>query len=249
LYVTHSAISHAMRELEEDAGCRLFSKMGKKTALTEAGEALLYHALRVLDELEQAGRTLTHLNKWGTRRLRVSADPIFLSTFLAPVLLKFHKEFPNIVLQVESFDSDESFNLLESNQVDVVLTEKPGSNDTVDFSPLMNDRFHLIVKSGHPLAVTKGALPDEFGKYPCFLLKDSSRRRKQLEDFLLKQKIKLNILGEIENLGIIKELVKRTLAISFLPDWSIATELENHAVVALPYGRNVFAGSASRRRN
>ena len=240
LYLTPSAISHAMRELEEDVGCRLFTKMGKTTVLTEAGEALLYHAIRALDELDQARRTLTSLNKWGTRRLRVAADAIFLSIFLPPVLLKFHKEFPHVSLQVESFDSDESFSLLENNQVDVIVTEKPAINDTVDFSPLMTDRFHLIVKSGHPLAVKNGALRDEFGKYPCFLIKDSSRRRKQVEDFLLKQKIKLNIVGEIENLGIIKELVQRTLAMSFLPGWSIAMELENHSLVALPYGRSIF---------
>jgi urea transport system substrate-binding protein len=240
LFVTHSAISHAMRGLEAEVGCRLFAKMGKKIALTEAGEALLSHALRALDELDQARRTLTHLNKWGTRRLRVAADPIFLSIFLAPVLLKFHKEFPNVLLQVESFDSDESFRQLENNQVDVILTEKPTINDAVDFFPLLADRFHLVVKTEHPLALKNEALPDEFSKYPCFLLKDSSRQRKQVEDFLSKQKVNLNILGEIENLGIIKELVKRTLAISFLPSWSIATELENHSLVALPYGRKAF---------
>jgi urea transport system substrate-binding protein len=240
LFVTHSAICHAMNELEEDVGCRLFAKMGKTITPTEAGEALLSHALRALDELDQARRTVNYLNKWGTRRLRVAADAIFLSNFLAPVLLKFHKESPNVLLQVEAFDSDESYNLLESNHVDIILTEKPALNDAVDFSPLMADRFHLIVKSGHPLAVKKGALPDELSKYPCFLIKDSGRRRKQVEDFLLKQKIKLNILGEIESLGIIKELVTRTLAISFLPDWSIAPELENHSVVALPYGRKAF---------
>ena len=240
LFVTHSAINHAMRKLEEDVGCRLFIKMGKKIALTEAGEALLYHALRSLNELDQARRTLTNLNKWGTRRLRVAADAIFLSIFLAPVLLKFHKEFPNVLLQVESFDFSGKFNLLENNHVDVVLTEKPAINDTVDFFPLMTDQFHLIVKPGHPLAVKNGALRDEFGKYPCFLVKDSNSRRKQVEDFMLKHKINLNILGEIEDLGIIKELVKRTLAISFLPGWSIAMELENHSVVALPYGRRVF---------
>ncbi len=240
LYLTPSAISHAMRELEENVGCRLFTKMGKSIVLTEAGEALLYHAHRALDELDQARGTLTALNKWGAKRLRVAADAIFLSTFLTPVLLKFHKEFPNIFLQVESSDSDASFSLLENNQVDVILTEKPVNNDTVDFFPLLADRFHLIVKSGHPLAAKNGALRDEFGKYPCFLLKGSSQRRKQLEAFMLKQSIKLNILGEIENLEIIKELVKRTLAMSFLPGWSIAPELENHSVVALPYGRSVF---------
>jgi len=240
LYLTPSAICHAIHALEEEIGCRLFTKMGKKIVLTEAGEALLYHALRALNELDQARWTLTNLNKWGTRRLRVAADAIFLSNFLAPVLLKFHKEFPNILLQVESFDSDESFHLLEKNHVDVILTEKPTVNDTVDFFPIITDRFHLIVKSGHPLAAKNGALRDEFGKYPCFLIKDSSQRRKQVENFMLRQKINLNILGEIEDMGAIKELVKSTLAMSFLPRWSIAMELENHSVVALPYGRRVF---------
>jgi urea transport system substrate-binding protein len=240
LFVTHSAISHAMRDLEEDVGCRLFAKVGKKIAPTEAGEALLYHAHRALDELGQARRTLTSLNKWGTRRLRVAADAIFLSVFLAPVLLRFHKEYPNILLQVESFNSDESFSRLENNQVDIILTEKPAINEAVDFSPMMADRFHLIVKSGHPLAVKNGALPDEFSKYPCFLIKGSSQQRKLVEDFMSKQKINLNILGEIEDLGIIKELVKRTLAVSFLPGWSIAKEVEDHSVVALPYGRKAF---------
>jgi urea transport system substrate-binding protein len=240
LHLTPSAICHAMRELEEDVGCRLFAKMGKKMALTEAGEALLYHAHRALDELDQARRAVTYLNKWGTRRLRVAADAMFLSFFLSPVLLKFHKESPNILLQVESFDSDESFSPLEDNQVDVILTEKPAVNDTVEFFPLMTDRFYLIVKSGHPLAVKKGALRDEFGKYPCFWLKGSSQRRKQMEDFMARQNIKLNLLGEIENPGILKDLVNHTLAMSFLPGWSIAKELEDHSMVALPCGRRVF---------
>jgi urea transport system substrate-binding protein len=240
LYLTPSAIHHAMSALEEDVGCRLFTKTGKKTTLTEAGEALLYHALRALDELDQARRTLTHLNKWGTTRLRVAAETVFLSVFLGPVLLRFHKECPNVSLQVRSFDPDESFNLLENCHVDVILTEKPAVNDAVDFFPVMTDPFHLIVKSGHPLAINNGALRDEFSKYPCFLIKNSSHQRKQVEDFMLRQKIKLNIAGEIEDLGIIKDLVERTLAMSFLPGWSIAKELENHAVVALPYGRKVF---------
>ena len=57
---------------------------------------------------------------------------------------------------------------------------------------------------------------------------------------MLRQGIRLHILGEIENLETIKELVKSTLALSFLPRWSIAKELENHTVIALPYARKVF---------
>jgi urea transport system substrate-binding protein len=240
LYLTPSAISHSIRSLEEQVGCRLFAKVGKKIALTEAGEALLCHADRALEELDQGRRTLAYLNKWGTRRLRVAADAIFLSIFLTPVLLKFHKESPNILLQVQTYDSDESFGRLGKNEVDVILTEKPAANDPVDFFPLITDGFHLVVKPGHPLTAKDGAVRAEFGKYPCFLIKDSNQRQKQIQDFLLNQKINLSILGEIENLEIIKELVKSTLAMSFLPGWSIARELENKSLVALPYGRRVF---------
>ncbi len=240
LYLTPSAIHHAVRALEEEVGCRLFAKMGKKIALTEAGEALLYHGLRALGELEQARRALTHLNKWGSRRLRIAADAVFLAVFLRPVLLRFHKEYPNVLLQVRSFDPDQSFSLLENSQVDVVLTERQAGGDAVDSFPVMTAPFHLVVKSGHPLAANHGAPREEFGKFPCFLIKSSSQQRKQVEDFLLRQKIKLNIAGEIEDLGIIKDLVERTLAMAFLPGWAIARELENQALVALPHGRKAF---------
>ncbi|HZQ48037.1 MAG TPA: transporter substrate-binding protein [Verrucomicrobiae bacterium] len=240
LYLTPSAIHHSVRALEEDVGCRLFTKMGKKIALTEAGEALLYHALRSLGELEQARRALTHLNKWGSRRLRIAADAVFLSVFLRPVLLRFHKEFPNVLLQVRSFDPDESFGLLENSQVDVVLTERGAVGNTVDSFPVMTAPFHLLVKAGHPLAANAGAGRDELGKYPCFLIKNSSQQRKEVEDFFLRQKIHLNIAGEIEDLEIIKDLVERTMAMTFLPSWAVAKELENHTMVALTYGRKAF---------
>jgi len=240
LYLTRSAICHAMRALEEDVGCRVFVKMGKKVVLTEAGEALLYHAQRALGELDQARRTLSHLNRWGTRRLRVAVDAIFHSVFLTPVLQKFHKEYPLTLLHVESFSSGESFSRLENNHIDVILSEKPAINDGIGFFPLITDKFYLVVKPGHPLAIKNGVLRDEISQYPCFLVRDLSERRKQVEDFMLKQKFRLNILGEIENLGTIKELVKSTLAVSFLPGWSIAKELESHSLVALPYGRSTY---------
>ena len=72
--------------------------------------------------MEQARRTLTGFNRWDPGDCGWGRTRFFSAVFLAPVLLKFHKEYPNILLEVESFDSDESFRLLENNQVDVLLT-------------------------------------------------------------------------------------------------------------------------------
>lgn len=240
LFVTHSAISHSMRALEEQVGCRLLTNLSKKAILTEAGEALLHHANRALNEMREARRTLTELNKWGTRRLRLAADEIFISTFLTPVLLKFYREFPQARLQIESCGGDEGSHRLENNRVDLVLAEKPAGDPVAEFVPLLADRFHFVAGPAHPLAAQKNGLRGELGKHPCILLRDSNSGRKRLQEFLSRHEIALNIIGEIESADAIKDFVKHTSAISFMPGWSVNTELKNQSLTALPLSRARF---------
>ena len=56
LFLTQSAISHSMKALEDSLGCRLLSRLGKKTVLTEEGAVLLRRCRLILSELEQVGR-------------------------------------------------------------------------------------------------------------------------------------------------------------------------------------------------
>lgn len=240
LFVTHSAISHSMRALEEQVGCRLLSKLNKKVVLTEAGEALLPYAHRVLEEMQEARRTLIELNKWGSRRLRLVASTEVLSCLLPLVLLKFHQEFPNLVLQVESCGAGEPETWLHSNQADVALAEKPATEEAVEFIPLLADRFHLVASPDHPLAAMKHVPRKELGAHPSFLPRLSNRKRKQLEDFLSRRDIPLSLAGEMDSLDAIKSLVQHTRAMSFLPGWCIATELKNQSLCSLPLGRTRY---------
>src|ERR1700738_644839 len=71
LHLTQSAISHAMKALEQDVGCRLLDRVGKKATLTQAGEQLLVHAQKILQEMGLAREELKQLGRWGTGRLRL----------------------------------------------------------------------------------------------------------------------------------------------------------------------------------
>ncbi len=51
LNLSQSAVSHSMKALEQDVGCRLLDRMGKKVVLTQAGEQLLHHAKKILEEM------------------------------------------------------------------------------------------------------------------------------------------------------------------------------------------------------
>src|SRR4051794_14211216 len=74
LFLSQSAVSHSMKALEQEVGCLLLDRMDKKVLLTQAGEALLHHAERILQEMTAARGALQQLGKWGRGRLRVGAS-------------------------------------------------------------------------------------------------------------------------------------------------------------------------------
>src|SRR5437868_15382550 len=74
LCLSHAAVSHSMKALEVDLGCRLFDRVSKKISLTQAGEQLLEHAEKILHEMAAARAALHQLGRWGRGRLRVGAS-------------------------------------------------------------------------------------------------------------------------------------------------------------------------------
>ncbi len=62
LHLSQSAVSHSMKALETDLGCRLFDRMSKKVLLTHAGEQLLQHADKILLEMSVARESISQLS-------------------------------------------------------------------------------------------------------------------------------------------------------------------------------------------
>ena len=89
LHLSQSAVSHSMKSLEVDLGCRLFDRMSKRVSLTQAGEQLLQHADRILQEMSTARESINQLSKWGHGRLRVGASTTACQYILPEVLSEF----------------------------------------------------------------------------------------------------------------------------------------------------------------
>ena len=93
LHLTQSGISHSMKALEGDVGCRLLDRLGKKVLLTQAGEQLLQHAQKILQEMESAREMLGRLGKWGRGRLRLGASTTACQ-HLIPTVLRESRSSP-----------------------------------------------------------------------------------------------------------------------------------------------------------
>src|SRR5438034_688955 len=114
LFLSQSAVSHSMKALEQEVGCRLLDRMGKKVLLTQAGETLLHHAERILQEMNTARGALEQLGKWGRDRLRIGASTTACQYILPAVLRKFKNEFPQSLVTIEPGDTFKGIELLRN---------------------------------------------------------------------------------------------------------------------------------------
>jgi DNA-binding transcriptional LysR family regulator len=105
LGITPSAVSHAMRDLEEEIGVRLLSRTTRSVAPTVPGEHLLKRVQPAFTEIREAlGQVSGSRNKPGGR-VRLLAPRLAVKTVLARTIGRFVRDYPDVTLEVTTDDS------------------------------------------------------------------------------------------------------------------------------------------------
>ena len=105
LGVSPSAMSHAIRGLEEHLGVRLLSRTTRSVAPTDAGEQLLARLRPALSDVEEALGPLSGLRDKPAGRVRLLVPRLAGTTVLGPRLAKFTRDYPDVVLDITADDS------------------------------------------------------------------------------------------------------------------------------------------------
>lgn len=116
LHVTHSAISHQIKSLEEWLGLQLFRRMNRAIVLTEAGQAYMRPVKEAFERLGEASRILKAREQTGT--LTVSIMPSFAAKWLVPRLGGFRDLHPDIDVRISASEKLVDFN---RDDVDVAI--------------------------------------------------------------------------------------------------------------------------------
>ena len=237
LHLTQSAISHAMKALEQDMGCRLLDRMGKTVVLTQAGEQLLVRVERVLEEMASARSELGRLGKWGSSRLRIGASTTACQHVLPAVLREFKESFPQCAISIQPGDTPENIAALRAHQIDLAVNLEPRRDEPLEFRPMFTDELQFILSPLHPWARAGKVQREEIARQQYILYGKGSYTFQMIEAYFREEKIVLHSLLDLGNMEAIKELVKLGLGISILAPWTARKEIEEKSLVALPLGR------------
>ena len=150
LHLTHGAVSHQVRALEEHLGAALFLRHGKRVSLTQAGRAFAESVRKALAEIARAADAL-HSGRLANQ-LTVSVLPSFASRWLMPRLIRFIEKHPDIDVNVFATNALANF---AAGDVDVAIRFGRGPWPPLACEKVLDDEY-LVVASPK---LNRGKLP------------------------------------------------------------------------------------------
>ena len=174
LYITQSALSGLIKDLERGVGVQLVHRTTRSIQLTRIGADFLPLAQRTLDDLERALGSISESLDGG--RVRIAVPQLMACTLLPQVISAFAAEHPKIeVLVADSIVEDISSRVL-SGEVDLGIgPERPSSEELVA-RPLIDMPFLAVFPEGHPLGQQDQVPWAELARHPLISLRGDYTR-------------------------------------------------------------------------
>lgn len=228
LFISQSAVSQSIKSLEKKLSQSLFIRSTKRVQLTPEGEILLRHIEPAMNLIKRGEAQLTDSTSTGGQ-IRIGASDTICRYFLVPYLERFHKEFPNAHITVTNQTSIRCVELLESGQVDIIITNYPNSHLSNLYSIKKLKKFQDVFVANHSFSELKDkkVTLQELQQYPILMLDRQSTTSEFLHSLF--QQHQLDLVPEIElsSNDLLIDLAKIGLGIAFVPDYCITDKLDD----------------------
>ena len=231
--LSQPSVSVRMRQLERDLGTKLFEQLGKKIALTEAGELLVPYAGRVIATMADARDAIDQLQglERGSLRIGASTTP---GMYLVPrTIAHFKRRYPKIEVHLTVKDTRQIEEGVIRNEFDFGFVGGHLAGDEVDVLPWITDELVLIAPAGHRLAGRKTVRPQDLSSEKFISREQGSATRAAVAAHLRKFRVDIEAVMELENPESVKKAVQHGLGIAIISSFAVESELKAKTLVAV----------------
>ena len=190
LYVSQSAISQCIQQLETDLGVQLFIRTRKGVSLTSEGKIIFSKVESAISSIEQGESQLNRLRHLEAGELKIAAGDTITKHFLLQYLEKFHDLYPDIRIEMANSYSSQMVALVKEGSADLAFVNMPLKDDELVIEPCyeINDVFVC----GADFKQRSSYSWEEVADLPLILLEKNSSSRRFLDKTFGKKGISLN---------------------------------------------------------
>jgi LysR family transcriptional regulator for metE and metH len=221
LHLTQSAISHALKELEDRIGMPLFVRKTRPVRFTSAGLRLLQLADQLLPPWRDAERDLSRLKGGTAGRLHMAIECHSCFQWLMPTLDAFRDAWPEVTLDLASGFAFAPLPGLARGDLDLVITSDPQSLPGIGYVPLFSYEAMLALPIHHALNARPFIRPDDLGDETLITYPVDRTRLDIFTRFLDPAGVEPQQIRHAELTLMMMQLVAAGRGVCSLPNWAL----------------------------
>ncbi len=231
--MTQSAMSHLIKNLEDELEMRLLIRKGKNVLPTPAGRVFYEHAKRILGAYKAMEDDMYHLVSKIKGTLSIGASATAATYLLPQVFYDFSRMYSDARLHLSVSNTENVIHKLHRGEIDLGIIEGSVKDGKASVQEIADDEIVLIASDNNPLTKKTTVTPRDLVSQPFIMPETGSGTRDSIDDFFRTLKIDLQELKIIMTLGdpeLLVRMVQSGLGIAFVSKWSIFKTLQEGSI-------------------
>ncbi len=158
LFQTQSTLTATIQQFEEEIGLKLFERTTRRVVLTEDAIKFQSVAEKIIRDFDNALNDLEAISKSQQGLIRIAVAPSMAVHILSPALVAFRQNFPDVKISVQDAGSAKIERAVLDGEVDFGLTSRLHNYPELDYRPVLQDVFGVVMPHDHPLSKLKRPL-------------------------------------------------------------------------------------------
>lgn len=235
LYISQSALSQQIKQLENLLELSLFDRINKRVVLNDAGKLFYKDAIQVIHKMQTALNNLKLLKRGNTGQIGISFVASAMQSILPGLLKKFNSDCPNIKFYLEELTNKEQLAALQKGDIDLGFMRSNQVGQNMMIKSVFKENFTLVLPKAHPMTAAKfnhvGELKDEH--FILFPNDQSQLYYQQIINLCADQGFTPNITHRSIHAPTIFKLVENGMGLSIIPKSLATTENPNIKFIEL----------------
>lgn len=223
LNIAQSALSIAIKKLEDELEVKLFVRRDRKVSLTAEGESLAVNAREIFRGVAKARQDIADLRGFIRGEVRVGLTPMLSSFFFPKIITAFKRRFPALQISVSGDSAGTIQRKIESGDIDMGIINGKAP-EGLDSHHMLREEVVACVHRFHPLAGKKKCPIRDLLAEPLVQFKKGYYLRELVDEFAAREGIVPVAMAESNLFSLVRSLVKEELGLAFLLKMAVARD-------------------------
>ena len=154
-YITQPSLSKAVKKLEDELKIELFDRSTRHLQLTDAGKIVYQQVQKALLPLSELNVLLDEMRDIRRGDIKIGIPPLIGTLFFPKIARNFHKQYPNVNLELVELGAKLIEQMVENNEIDLGIVVLPSNQGKFNIYPFIEDEFVLFLHEEHRFSQEK----------------------------------------------------------------------------------------------